>query len=120
MSQLMLDRKLLEAEPGDPVHTLAQARTSTVILRLDAEHNESVTHFLIDSRLAVSSETSDSLLRDIALSHAKLTDADLGGATLRGADLRGADLNEANLSGATLKVANLNEANLFRTDLSGA
>src|SRR5215211_6988243 len=37
MSQLMLERKQLEAEPGDPVHTLAQARTSTVILRLDAE-----------------------------------------------------------------------------------
>src|SRR5215216_4298533 len=46
MSQLMLDRKLLEAEQGDPVHTLAQARTSTVILRLDSEHNESVTRFL--------------------------------------------------------------------------
>jgi hypothetical protein len=45
MSQLMLDRKLLETEQGDPVHTLAQARTSTVILRLDAEHNESVTRF---------------------------------------------------------------------------
>src|SRR5919112_2111459 len=37
MSQLILDRKLLEVEqgvrvhePGDPVHTLAQARTSTV------------------------------------------------------------------------------------------
>jgi hypothetical protein len=39
MSQLMLDRKLLEAEQGDPVHTLAQAWTSTVILRLDAAHN---------------------------------------------------------------------------------
>src|SRR5215210_9114904 len=52
MSQLMLERKLLEAEPGDPVHTLAQARTSTVILRLDAEHNESVTRFLINSGLA--------------------------------------------------------------------
>src|ERR671911_1606237 len=38
MSQLMLERKLLEVEqgvpvhePGDPVHTLAQARTSTAI-----------------------------------------------------------------------------------------
>src|ERR671910_1942400 len=60
MSQLMLDRKLLEAEPGDPVHTLAQARTSTAILRLDAQHNESVTHFLIDSGLAVRSDTSAS------------------------------------------------------------
>jgi hypothetical protein len=47
MSQLMLERKLLEAEQGDPVHTLAQARTSTAILRLDAEHNESVTRFLV-------------------------------------------------------------------------
>src|SRR5215213_9154779 len=37
MSQLMLDRKLLEAEQGDPVYTLAQARTSTVMVRLDAE-----------------------------------------------------------------------------------
>src|SRR5918995_3325391 len=56
MSQLILDRKLLEVEqgdpvhePGDPVYTLAQALTSTAILRLDAEHNESVTHFLINS-----------------------------------------------------------------------
>src|SRR5215218_1071677 len=56
MSQLMLDRKLLEAEPSDAVHTLAQARTSTIILRLDAQHNESVTRFLIDSGLAVNSE----------------------------------------------------------------
>jgi hypothetical protein len=48
MSQLMLDRKLLEAEQGDPVHILAQARTSTIILRLDAEHNESVIRFLGD------------------------------------------------------------------------
>jgi hypothetical protein len=52
MSQLMLDRKLLEAEQGDPVYTLAQARTSTAILRLDAEHNESVIRFLTDSGLA--------------------------------------------------------------------
>jgi len=33
MSQFMLDRKLLETEQGDPVHNLAQARTSTIILR---------------------------------------------------------------------------------------
>jgi len=66
MSQLMLDRKLLEAEQGDPVHTLALARTSTVILRLDAEHNESVTRFLINSGLAVRSKASAGLLSEIA------------------------------------------------------
>src|SRR5215210_4913961 len=75
MSELILDRNLLEVEQGvpvheqgDPVHTLAQARTSTAILRLNAEHNESVTRFLIDSGLAVKSQTTPSLLRDISLS----------------------------------------------------
>jgi hypothetical protein len=50
MSQLILDWKLGEDEHCFTCHRaapLAQARTSTVILRLDAEHNESVTRFLI-------------------------------------------------------------------------
>src|SRR5918997_1476901 len=97
MSQLILDRNLLEVEqghpvhePSDPVHTLAQSRTSTAILRLDAEHNESVTRFLIDSGLAVHSETSPRLLRDIPLENAKLR-----GAYLFEADLSDAELSEA-------------------------
>jgi uncharacterized protein YjbI with pentapeptide repeats len=122
MSQLMLERKLLEAEQGDPVHTLAQARTSTAILRLDAEHNESVTRFLIDSGLALSSEASPRLLREITLSHATLSDAQLPDADLSDADLSGADLsnallNNANLSGASLKGASLKGAALSEADL---
>jgi uncharacterized protein YjbI with pentapeptide repeats len=144
MSQLMLERKLLEAEPGDPVHTLAQALTSTAILRLDAEHNESVTHFLINSGLAVRSKDSARLLRGSTLSHATLggahlPNADLGDADLSGADLSNAlldnadlmahlpnaDLSSANLIGADLSEANLSganvsEANLIGADLSGA
>jgi uncharacterized protein YjbI with pentapeptide repeats len=110
MSQLMLDRKLLEAEPGDPVHTLAQARTSTAILRLDAEHNESVTHFLISSGLSVRTKDSARLLRGSTLSHAKLS----------GAHLPNADLGDADLSGADLSNALLVNANLIVSDLSGA
>jgi cell division protein FtsB len=110
MSQLMLDRKLLETEPGDPVHTLAQARTSTVILRLDAEHNASVTRFLRDSRLARRGEASVSILRGIALNSADLS----------GANLSGIDLSDANLKEAILGGANLNGANLFGANLSGA
>src|SRR5215218_10448052 len=34
MSQLMLDRKLLETEQSDPVQTLVQARTVTILRRL--------------------------------------------------------------------------------------
>jgi len=145
MNQLMLERKLLEAEPGDPVHTLAQARTSTVILRLDAEHNESVTRFLINSGLAVrskggfrvehlgfplpgvplGSETSARLLSRNALPHATLSgahllNADLSVADLTGADLTGADLTGANLKNAYLSDANLSGAFLYRADLSDA
>jgi uncharacterized protein YjbI with pentapeptide repeats len=133
MSQLILERKLLEAEHGDPVHTLAQARTSTVILRLDAEHNESVTRFLIDSGLALRNnpsgallmgpEASARLLRGIALENATLSDAVLPDADLNIADLSGADLSNAiliyaNLSSATLIGADLSNANLYNANLS--
>jgi uncharacterized protein YjbI with pentapeptide repeats len=118
MSTLMLDRKLLEAEPGDPVHTLAQARTSTVILRLDAEHNESVTRFLSDSGLAESSKVSARLLSEIALSDAKLSNADLRDADLFRANLGGANLSDADLRDAVLNGANLSDADLSRADLS--
>src|ERR671920_1956229 len=141
MSQLILDRQLLEVEqgypvhePGDPVHTLAQARTSTAILRLDAKHNESVTHFLITSDLSVRSKDSARLLRGSTLSHAKLSGAHLPNADLGDADLSGADLSNslmvnanlvahlpnADLSGASLINADLREANLLGADLSNA
>src|SRR5215211_8553292 len=141
MSHLILDRQLLEVEqgdpvrePGDPVHTLAQARTSTAILRLDAEHNESATHFLITSGLSVRSKDSPRLLRGSTLSHAKLSgahlpNADLGDADLSGADLSNAlldnadlvaDLSNADLSGASLLGADLSDGNLIGADLSRA
>jgi uncharacterized protein YjbI with pentapeptide repeats len=121
MSQLILDKNLIEVEqsdpvhePGDPVHTLAQARTSTAILRLDAEHNESVTHFLINSGLAVRSRDSARLLRGSTLSHAKLS-----GTHLSNADLGDAELSDADLSNALLDNADL-VAHLPNADLSGA
>jgi uncharacterized protein YjbI with pentapeptide repeats len=125
MSQLLLDRKLLEAEQDTPLYTVAQARTSTVILRLDAEHNESVTRFLSESGLAVSDEASARLLRHITLSHATLSGAylsyaDLSNADLSYADLRGADLSSAEVSGANLTRAHLFVAHLSKADLSDA
>src|SRR5215216_1415498 len=120
MSQLILDRKLLEAEPGDPVHTLAQARTSTAILRLDAEHNESVTHFLISSGLSVRTKDSARLLRGSTLSHAKLSGAHLPNADLGDADLSGADLSNALMVNANLIVADLSGADLSDSLLDNA
>ena len=127
MSQLILDRKLLEVEqgdpvhePGDPVYTLAQALTSTAILRLDAEHNESVTNFLIHSGLAVRSKDSARLLRGSALSHATLSGAHLNNADLGDADLSGADLSNALMVNANLIVADLSSADLSNAILDNA
>src|SRR5918995_6356553 len=127
MSQLILDRQLLEIEQGnpvheqgDPVHTLAQARTSTAILRLDAEHNESVTHFLITSGLSVRSEASARLLRGSTLSHAKLSGAHLPNADLGDADLSGADFSNALMVNANLIVADLSGADLSDSLLDNA
>ena len=80
MSTLMLNRNLLESEPSDPTFALAQARTSTVILRLDGAHNKSVTRFLRDSGLA------DDLL--------------LGGIDLEGADLSAARVTQKQIDQA--------------------
>jgi uncharacterized protein YjbI with pentapeptide repeats/cell division protein FtsB len=129
MSQLILDRNLLEVEQGnpvheqgDPVHTLAQTLTSTAILRLDAEHNESVTRFLITSSLSVRSKDSARLLRGSTLSHAELSgahlpNADLGDADLNGADLSNALMVNANLIGVDLSGADLSNALLDNADL---
>jgi hypothetical protein len=137
----MLERKLLEAEQSkpwhtDPVYTLAQARTSTVILRLDAEHNASVIRFLRDSGLAwsasgrresditsivaaagsVAPPASVSLLSGIALNR-----ADLSGADLSWADLSWADLSWADLSDADLTEARVSKRQLLTADfLEGA
>jgi uncharacterized protein YjbI with pentapeptide repeats len=115
MSTLLIENNLLEAKESDPVYTLAQARTATVIAGLDAEHNRSVIRFLTNSGLTGNKESSISLLRDIDLPRASLSDANLSGA-----DLSDADLSDANLSGTDLSAANLRKAQLFGTDLSGA
>ena len=137
MSTLILDWKLGEDEQCFTCHRaapLAQARTSTVILRLDAQHNESVTRFLSTSKLTWSSTTSpipgvrefpEGLLSGITPSDAKLSgawlpNADLTLAHLGGADLSNAVLTDADLTDADLKDANLHEAILIGTDLSDA
>src|SRR5829696_7993313 len=104
-----------------------EARTSTAILRLDAEHNESVIRFLTDSGLAgtPASESSINLFREIDLSEANLSDIPLPNADLREADLSGANLSnafldDANLSGADLRDAHLSGASLFEAGLFDA
>jgi uncharacterized protein YjbI with pentapeptide repeats len=125
MSELILQKDLLESEGADPAYTLAQARTSTVILRLDAEHNESVIHFLNNSGLTGRGKSSVSILRGIELKNAQLgranlPEADLSGAHMNSADLRWAHLHGTNLSDAFLNFAELNHADLSDANLESA
>jgi Pentapeptide repeats (8 copies) len=117
MSELILERNLLqtEDEESDPIYALAQARTSTVLLALDAEHNRSVIRFLFDAGLVAGDESSVSLLRGLSVENAQLSEA-----WLPEANLEYVDLNGANLSHATLNAADLSDASLRGADLSYA
>jgi uncharacterized protein YjbI with pentapeptide repeats len=143
MNSLLLNKKLLVSEQGDPVYTLAQARTATVIARLDARHNKHVMQFLMSSGLGKKSPEGDQLdqefcgekttseepsphllsgadLSGVDLSGVALNCADLSGSTLVDANLSGAFLNSADVSGAYLNDASLSDAYLYGADLSSA
>jgi uncharacterized protein YjbI with pentapeptide repeats len=126
MTLLILDRKLLEAGDGDPVYTLAQARTSTIIIRLDAEHNRSVTRFLTDSgmtgteRVTEGGDATVSVLRGLELDGADLSSGNLVGADLTDASLHNAHLHNAGLLWADLTDADLSNAGLADANLSFA
>jgi len=155
MTNLILDRKLLEVnkgvpvhEPGDPVYTLAQARTTTAITQFDGEHNQAVTRFLSDSGLLEKPALLiEAGLEEAELPKAVLPEANLAGTKLKGAnladamlidadfsdvkkvgenpvevaaDLTQADLSKAALQGASLSLCNLQEATLTDAALQSA
>jgi hypothetical protein len=94
------------------VRTLAQARTLTVLPRLESRRKGTVVRFLYEA---------NPIKRERAI--LDLWEADPSGATLRDADLAGANLHRAdlyyaNLMGADLREAYLNEAALNYTNLT--
>jgi uncharacterized protein YjbI with pentapeptide repeats len=127
MSSLLLnkDRPLRQTEEGDEVRTLAQARTSTVIQRLDADRNRTVIRFLTEAGLTGDGQSSIAILAGADLQGAHLegvdlSTTDLSGAILDDANLSGANLINALLNNATLWDAILDDAKLSGADLRGA
>jgi uncharacterized protein YjbI with pentapeptide repeats len=124
MSQLMLNKDLLNSKKDSEVRTLARARTLTVLGRLSgteqlvglisSDRKASVVEFLYEASLI----SGDSPV--IALNEANLSSVNLNKSTLWGANLSHANLNGANLASADLSDANLNGANLTSADLSDA
>jgi hypothetical protein len=141
MSQLLLAEDLRSSKEDGEVRTLAQARTQTVLTRLEGRRKGSVVQFLYEASLinkknpVVSLSSSfppEAAPKDVnvGLRKADLSGADLSGADLSyaqlseakliGANLSDADLGEADLTDATLSDANLNGAILFDADLTDA
>jgi uncharacterized protein YjbI with pentapeptide repeats len=114
MGRLMLDGKLHDSKEGSEVRTLAQARTQTVLARLDGSRRGSVVEFLYEASLINKEDPV------ISLFAVHLDDAKLSSLDLTKADLSGAYLNRAELSVTRLKGADLEEAQLDRADLGGA
>jgi len=139
MSDLLLNSKLRESQPGDEVRNVARARTLTVLPQLNGTRKGEVIQFLQEAGLISQKNTIVDLtsanLTSVDLSHANLNSAALWGTNLHNADLSSAWIDNANLSGADLSGAdltnaifdsayitgaNLSNANLSYTALAGA
>jgi uncharacterized protein YjbI with pentapeptide repeats len=119
MSELLLDRKLRESNPGDEVRKIARVRTLTVLPRLNGSRKSNVIQFLYEAGLIHKSG------RIVDLTHADLTNVTLDGLTLLEADLsqtnlRGASILDADLIGANLRRTRLQDVKLSLTRLMGA
>jgi|SRR5215217_1285503 len=113
MSMLMLEKHLRKSEEDSEVRTLAQARTLTVIRRVDTSRKDEIMRFLLEADLvhrvggmAPVIELGGADLSGTDLNGANLNSVHLGNADLSNVDLRGTDLSGADLSGANLSGAN--------------
>jgi uncharacterized protein YjbI with pentapeptide repeats len=147
MSELIQAHDLLACENACwETIALAQARTETVMQRLDADHNRSVVRFLngadllgkedllgddpsalslFESADLAEADLENTDLREVVLRESYLREADLNqahlaNADLGGADLTGAHLRNAQLQGTYLDYAELSDAELSDADLSNA
>jgi len=132
MGTLMLE------DLSDPkVRTIMQARTLSVLKRLDTSRKAEVVQFLSEANLISSEDDTAPVIeineanlahtdlmrsnfRNANLEYANLVGADLSGANLYYADLTNADLDTAHLRDAYLRGTDLEDTNLFNASLERA
>ena len=115
---------LAEEESEDHIPEVAQARTTAVLLSLDARHKRRPLKLIHELGL-IKREDNVLDLTNAGLDHADLSElslreAHLVGADLRVSDLSGADLSKSDLTEADLRGADLRRANLGNTILTRA
>src|SRR5215218_10495096 len=115
---------LAEEESEDHIPEVAQARTTAVLLSLDARHKRRPLKLIHELGL-IKREDNVLDLTNAGLDHADLSElslreAHLVGADLRVSDLSGADLSKSDLTEVDLRGADLRRANLSNTILTRA
>jgi uncharacterized protein YjbI with pentapeptide repeats len=114
VGELLINKPLRQASPGDNLSTVVRAQTLSVVEGLDPDRKRILLLFLYESGL---------IYRDkpvVSLAAADLREANLREANLMEAYLRGAILSRAYLNQAYLKWAKLIEADLHQANLSSA
>lgn len=110
MTGLLLDRDLTDAK----VATIAQARTASVLPRLDGKRRAAVLRFLTGTDLITAKRAV------IKLSGADLSGMPAEGMNLAGVDLMGANLSDSKLAHCTLRDSDLRMSDLSNVDLTNA
>jgi uncharacterized protein YjbI with pentapeptide repeats len=119
VGELLIEKSLREASPGDNLSTVVRAQTLSVLAGLDPDRKRILLLFLYESGLIYK----DKPVVNIAaanLRKANLSNAYLVAAYLGEVHLSNADLSEANLSDAQLPATNLSRANLRKAKLRAA
>jgi uncharacterized protein YjbI with pentapeptide repeats len=124
VGELLIEKPLRRASPGDNVSTVVRAQTLSVLEGLDHDRKRILLLFLYESGLIYKDKPVINIvaadLSEADLNSATLNEANLTGANLSEADLSNVSLDRANLNEADLSWAVLNEANLRRANLKGA
>ncbi len=118
MTSLLLDREISDSK----VATIAQARTMSLLPRLDGRRRAAVLAFLARTNL-ISSQApvinlSGAELSDMPAEGMHLPGVNLAGANLTGSRLANSSLRQSNLSGSDLSKVDLTNADLFKSSLS--
>jgi uncharacterized protein YjbI with pentapeptide repeats len=114
VGELLIEKPLREASPGDNLSTVVRAQTLSVLEGLDPDRKRTLLLFLHESGLIRKDK------RVVSLAAADLREANLRGARLREANLSWANLSWANLTGAYMSWTYLGGANLSRADMTEA
>ena len=130
MTELILGHDLADAK----VAAIAQARTISLLSRLDGNRRSAVLEFLVEAGLVAAEKPTIRLsgadlsnmqgvrfsMSGVSLSGANLSNSRLAHASIRNSDLRYADLTDVDLSDSDLCGTDLCGANLDATDFSRA